>query len=60
MEIFLITFAIFGITIFGMSIGLIFGKTTIKGHCGSPTLLEGCIKDSFGNKVINCAHCDCE
>ncbi|MCP4753481.1 MAG: hypothetical protein GY866_21535 [Proteobacteria bacterium] len=52
---------VFSIAMLGMSVGVIFSKNVaIKGHCGEPTLLEGCIKDSQGNKIRSCATCDCE
>lgn len=34
MTIFLITFAVIGIVVFIMSIGVIFGRQAIKGSCG--------------------------
>lgn len=33
---------IFLIVFFALSIGMVFGKTQIKGHCGNPGLDSGC------------------
>lgn len=48
MSVFLATFGIFILVIFGMSIGYIVNKKTIKGSCGGITAL--------GMKKV----CDCE
>ncbi|MDU8925535.1 (Na+)-NQR maturation NqrM [Pasteurellaceae bacterium LIM206] len=48
MKLFIITFAIFILVIFGMSIGYIIKKKTIKGSCGGISAL--------GLKKV----CDCE
>ncbi len=60
-EVFFITLVIFGLAMFGLSVGVVFNGKQIKGHCGgNPTVPERCIKDAYGNKIEACADCDCD
>ncbi|MBU3917669.1 hypothetical protein KKA14_19250 [bacterium] len=59
-EVFIITLMVFGLAMFGLSVGVIFNKKQIKGHCsGNPSIPEKCIKDAYGNRIEACADCDC-
>ena len=60
MESFIAAFFAFAFAMFGLSVGVVFNKKPIKGHCGSPSLETGCIKDKDGNKIAPCSTCDCE
>ena len=60
MEQYVASLIAFGVAVFLLSVGVIFGDRKIKGHCGSPSLKEGCVKDIHGNKIASCDSCDCE
>lgn len=51
MQIFLMTFIIFGLCVFALSIGVVFGKRCIEGSCGG----MGQLKRMFG--LDPCATC---
>ena len=42
MTVFIATLLTFLIAFFALSVGMIFGDIKIKGHCGSPSLDDGC------------------
>ena len=50
MEVFVISFVVLVIAVLGMAIGVIFGRTCIKGSCGG----LGTIKKAFG---VDCSAC---
>ncbi|MBU2513059.1 hypothetical protein KJ966_17095 [bacterium] len=60
MEVYIASIIIFALAILGLSLGAIFKNKQIKGHCGGTPILENCIKDEFGNKIVSCSTCSCE
>ena len=41
MELFLVSFIIIAIAVFGMAIGVVFGRNPIKGSCGGLNNIDG-------------------
>lgn len=59
-EIYILSLLVFIVAVCALSVGVLVSGKQLKGHCGTPTFDEGCIKDSQGAKIISCGSCSCE